>query len=113
MDTGWIQTAISLSALAMIFFYLRTSGTSLKNDVEEKMAAAKKRISSVETRLSNDEREYLTKESHGLICSDNSKSLELHINRVMAKQRKDIDEKFAEIGKMLNDLRQEIRNGRK
>ena len=71
----------------------------------EKMCEVEdKKIKAVEERLRINEKEYLTTKNHDLICKDNTSTLKLHINEVIGNQRKDLDIKFDQMFKRLDDI---------
>ena len=108
---AWLPTIISGILAGLVVWFVKYSMGNLRSFMGAKVESVSKKADLVAERLALDEREYLTKESHGLICGENSKGIELHINKVMAIQRSDIDRKFEVLGRRLDELRDMIRNG--
>ncbi len=104
MDTTWIQTAICISALGMVFYYMRNNRVELKKEMKEMKTSLEEKIAAVDTRLGKDEDDYMTKEVHTHMCGQNTSELKLHINNVVAQQRKDMDGKFEEMFRKLDSI---------
>jgi len=109
----WLPTTVSAGLLGLVYWYLRSSVNELKSDFIRRTDEAKEGVNLVSKRLDVDEREYLTRETHELICSGQQQSVKLHINEVMKAQREDLDRKLAELYKRIDELKEMIKNGNK
>ena len=100
MIEAWLPTAVSAAALGIVVWFIRMANAKLQEQVEK-----------LETRLTGDEKSYLTRESHKEICNGNSAQLMLHMNKLMNALRMDLDAKNKEIWDYLREIRDMIKNG--
>lgn len=109
----WLPSLISVLALGVIFYYIKNIAKTLRDDIESRVVMAEKKVDIISERLTIDEKDYLTKESHDQICSGNSAKLMLHMNSLMDKQRKENENNFSQLWEYLRELRELIKNGHK
>jgi hypothetical protein len=113
MIEAWLPTAISLSALGLVFFFIRNSLSSIRNEVMGKMQEAKLAAGVLEKRVAVDEDKYLSIKEHDLTCMGRQNEVKLHINEVMRMMREELKREFGDIWKKMDEIQKEIRNGKK
>ena len=102
MIEAWLPTIVSLAALGTIFFFIKSSLSTIRAETERKMSESKEQVERVSGRLREDEREYLTIKEHDLTCSGRQNEVKLHINEVMRMMREELKADFKEIWKKMN-----------
>jgi hypothetical protein len=114
MIEAWLPTAVSLCMLGLLGYFIRNSLQTLRSDYDRDLKNANRKIELVSERLNVDEKEYLTRDTHELICSGQQQGVKLHINDVIRKMREENDKKTRELWKRLDELREMIKeNGKK
>jgi len=98
MIEAWLPTAVSAAALGIVVWYIKIFNARLQQQIDR-----------LEARLGNDEQHYLTEKAHDQICSGNTAQVKLHINEIMDKVRTDLDEKFRQIWKRLDELKDMVK----
>ena len=114
MIEAWLPTVVSLAMLALLGWFIRTSIQNLKEDTTRDIRMTKAKAEAVGDRLAMDEKEYLTRDMHELICSSQQQGVKLHINEVVRLMREETEAKFAQLWTRLDELREIVKdNGRK
>ena len=111
MIEAWLPTAVSMLALGMVFFFIRSSLSTIRAETERKMSETKSQVETVAVRLSNDEEKYLTIKEHDLTCNNQRNEIKLHINEVMRMMREELKADFKEIWKQIDEVKTLVKNG--
>lgn len=92
--TAWLPTIIALGALGVIWFYLRSAVQNLRAETKEELLKMHKRLNEFEDG-------YVSKDSHVLICRNNTLEIKAFFNQSFTELKDAIFGKIRDLEKKI------------
>ena len=100
---AWLPTIVAVSALGIVFFYIRSSRTELRKDFADFQLDTEKEFGQIYKKREKNEEAYLQRSEHNLLCDNATLKTNDHLTREMQALKDAIFEALRKIERQIKE----------